>query len=186
MLLTSPMGTSIHQAVILQFKTTNNQAEYKALIARLKLALSMAIKCIQVFSDSQLVVNQVNKIFEAKDEALRKYLKQAQSLILQFEDFSLTHIPKEEIQVADQLAKRGLPDLRRTQASKRHSFECAEVSSGEWPPCWMDRILNYLNASTQPDNRQEAKKLKLDCAKYVLIDGYLYRRSYARPLTKCL
>ncbi|PKA54603.1 hypothetical protein AXF42_Ash000438 [Apostasia shenzhenica] len=186
MLLTSPMGTSIHQAVTLQFKTTNNQAEYEAFIAGLKLALSMAIKCIQVFSDSPLVVNQVNKTFEAKDEVLKKYLKQAQSLISQFEDFSLTHIPREENQVADQLAKRGLPDLRRTQASERPSFKCAEVCSREQPPCWMDKILNYLKDSTQPDNRQEAKKLKLDCAKYVLIDGYLYRRSYAWPFTKCL
>ncbi|PKA63591.1 hypothetical protein AXF42_Ash005486 [Apostasia shenzhenica] len=50
----------------------------------------------------------------------------------------------------------------------------------------MDRILNYLKDGTQPDNRQESKKLKLDCAKYTLIDGELYRRSYVKPLTKCL
>ncbi|PKA59395.1 hypothetical protein AXF42_Ash021837 [Apostasia shenzhenica] len=50
----------------------------------------------------------------------------------------------------------------------------------------MDRILNYLNDGTQPDNRQETKKLKLGCAKYTLINGELYRRSYAKPLTKCL
>ncbi|PKA58537.1 hypothetical protein AXF42_Ash008824 [Apostasia shenzhenica] len=50
----------------------------------------------------------------------------------------------------------------------------------------MDRILDYLKDGTQPDNRQEAKKLKHDSAKYTLIDGELYRRSYAKPLTKCL
>ncbi|PKA59790.1 hypothetical protein AXF42_Ash011914 [Apostasia shenzhenica] len=50
----------------------------------------------------------------------------------------------------------------------------------------MDRILDYLKDGTQPDNRQEARKLRLDCAKFVLINGYLYRRSYAKPLTKCL
>ncbi|PKA60339.1 hypothetical protein AXF42_Ash008398 [Apostasia shenzhenica] len=50
----------------------------------------------------------------------------------------------------------------------------------------MDKILNYLKDGTQPDDRQEAKKLKLDCAKYVLINGELYRRFYVKPLTKCL
>ncbi|PKA57235.1 hypothetical protein AXF42_Ash002539 [Apostasia shenzhenica] len=50
----------------------------------------------------------------------------------------------------------------------------------------MDRILEYLKNGIQLDNRQEAQKLKLVCAKYTLIDGELYRRSYAKPLTKCL
>ncbi|PKA67159.1 hypothetical protein AXF42_Ash004651 [Apostasia shenzhenica] len=56
-LLTSPMGVTLHQAVTLQFKATNNQEEYEALIAGLNFALSMAVRCIQVFNDSQLVVN---------------------------------------------------------------------------------------------------------------------------------
>ncbi|PKA63854.1 putative mitochondrial protein [Apostasia shenzhenica] len=185
-LLTIPMGATLHQAVTLQFKATNNQAEYEALIAGLNFTLSMAIKRIQVFSNSLLVVNQVNQTFEMKDEVLKKYLQLARSLISLFENFSLTHIPREENQVADRLAKEGHPDLHRTQVFERRSFECTEVSSEKQPPCWMDEILNYLKSGTQPDNRREAQKLKLACAKYALIDGELYRRSYAKPLTKCL
>ncbi|PKA60905.1 hypothetical protein AXF42_Ash006540 [Apostasia shenzhenica] len=60
------MGTTLRQVVTLQFKATNNQAEYEALIA--------GLNCIQVFSDSQLVINQVNRAFETKDEVLKKYL----------------------------------------------------------------------------------------------------------------
>ncbi|PKA46092.1 hypothetical protein AXF42_Ash015383 [Apostasia shenzhenica] len=112
------MGATLHQAVTLQFKATNNQAEYEALIAGLNFALSMAIKRIQVFSDSLLVVNQVNQTFETKDEVLKKYLKLARSLISLFENFSLTHIPREENQVADRLAKEGHPDLHRLRCSK--------------------------------------------------------------------
>ncbi|PKA46019.1 hypothetical protein AXF42_Ash021324 [Apostasia shenzhenica] len=145
-LLTSPMGAVLHQAVTLQFKTTNNQAEYEALIAGLKFALSMAVKRIQVFSDSLLVVNQVNRTFETKDEVLKKYLHQAKSLIALFEDFSLTHVPREENKVADRLAKEGLPNSRRTQVFEKPSFECAETSSEERSPCWMDRILDYLKS----------------------------------------
>ncbi|PKA50169.1 hypothetical protein AXF42_Ash020114 [Apostasia shenzhenica] len=50
----------------------------------------------------------------------------------------------------------------------------------------MDRILNYLKDGTQHNNNQEAKKLKLDGTKYLLIDGELHIRSYVKPLTKCL
>ncbi|PKA46879.1 hypothetical protein AXF42_Ash021686 [Apostasia shenzhenica] len=135
----------------------------------------MAVKHIQVFSDSQLVVNQVNRIFETKDEVLKKYLQLARSLISQFEDFSLTHIPQDENQVADRLVKEGLPDLRRTHVFERPSFKCVEVFSNEQPPCWMDRILDCLKKGTQPDNRQEAQKLKLVCVRYTLVDGELYR-----------
>ncbi|PKA65730.1 hypothetical protein AXF42_Ash013145 [Apostasia shenzhenica] len=180
------MGAVLHQAVTLRFRATNNQAEYEALIAGLNFAFSMAVKHIQVFSDSLLVINQVNQTFETKDEVLKKYLHQAKSLISLFEDFSLTHVPHEENQVADRLAKEGLPNLRRTQVFERPSFECIEVSSEKQPPCWMDKILDYLKNGTQPDNRREAQKLKLACAKYTLVDGELYRRSYAKPLTKCL
>ncbi|PKA65152.1 RNA-directed DNA polymerase like [Apostasia shenzhenica] len=126
-LLTSPMGATLHQAITLQFKATNNQVEYEALIAGLNFALSMTVKCIQVFSDSLLVVNQVNHTFEMKDEVLKRYLQQAQSLISQFEDFSLTHIPREENQVADRLAKVGLPDLCRTRVFERPNFECTKI-----------------------------------------------------------
>ncbi|PKA53750.1 putative mitochondrial protein [Apostasia shenzhenica] len=185
-LLTTPLGAVLHQAVTLRFKATNNQAEYETLIAGLNFALSLAVKRIQVFSDSLLVVNQVNQTFEAKDEVLKKYLQLTKSLISLFEEFSLTHIPREENQVADWLVKEGLPDLHRTQVFERPSFECTEVSSQEQPPCWMDEILDYLKNGTQPDNRREAQKMKLTCAKYTVIDGELYRRSHAKPLTKCL
>ncbi|PKA58558.1 hypothetical protein AXF42_Ash008845 [Apostasia shenzhenica] len=74
------MGATLHQAVTLQFKATNNQVEYEALIAGLNFALSMAVKCIQVFSDSQLVVNLVNRAFKIKDEILKKI--SATSLVL--------------------------------------------------------------------------------------------------------
>ncbi|PKA50436.1 hypothetical protein AXF42_Ash013525 [Apostasia shenzhenica] len=89
------MGVALHQTIILQFRATNNQAEYKALIAGLSFALSISVKCIQVFSDSQLVINQVNRTYETKDEVLKKYLQKTQSLISQLKVFSLVHIPIE-------------------------------------------------------------------------------------------
>ncbi|PKA55355.1 hypothetical protein AXF42_Ash003994 [Apostasia shenzhenica] len=152
----------------------------------LKFALRMSVKHIQVFSDSQLIVNQVNRAYETKDEVLKKYLEKVQSLISLFDDFSLTHVPREENQVADQLTKRGFPDFHQHQTFEKPSYECSEIQSSDQTPCWIDRIINYLKNVIHPSNQQEAKKLRLECAKYVLISDELYRRSYAKPHTKCL
>ena len=56
LVLTSPHGDIIEQSIHCEFRATNNEAEYEALIAGLDLAKSLDIKNLQVFSDSQLVV----------------------------------------------------------------------------------------------------------------------------------
>ena len=58
--LTSPTGERIEHAVRLGFSATNNESEYEAMVAGLKLALTMGADNLSVQSDSQLVVGQVN------------------------------------------------------------------------------------------------------------------------------
>jgi ribonuclease HI len=58
--LKSPEGDTIKQAVRLQYATTNNEAEYEALLAGLKMAKILGATELDVLSDSQLVVGQVN------------------------------------------------------------------------------------------------------------------------------
>ena len=65
--LTSPTKEKIEQAVRLGFSATNNESEYEAMVARLKLTLAMGDDNLSVQSDSQLVVGQVNAEFESKD-----------------------------------------------------------------------------------------------------------------------
>ena len=60
LVLTSPKGDLIQQAIRCGFKATNNEAEYEALIAGLNLAKDMGIKKLDISSDSQLVVNQLS------------------------------------------------------------------------------------------------------------------------------
>ena len=57
--LTSPTGNTASRAVRCNFKATTNESEYKALIAGLTLAHQMGAENIQVFGDSQLIINQV-------------------------------------------------------------------------------------------------------------------------------
>ena len=66
-ILTSPEGDLIQQAIRCGFKATNNEAEYEALIAGLNLAKDMGIKKLDIRSDSQLVVNQLLGSYQAID-----------------------------------------------------------------------------------------------------------------------
>ena len=61
----TPEGIRLEHLFRLGFKTSNNEAEYKALIARLKTAFDLGTRDVEVYSDSQLVVNQVQGNFEA-------------------------------------------------------------------------------------------------------------------------
>ena len=62
------------RAVRCNFKETNNEREYEALIPGLTLAHQMGAKNIPVFGDSQLIINQVQGVYQAKDDIMIQYL----------------------------------------------------------------------------------------------------------------
>uniref|UniRef100_A0A2N9FNL6 Uncharacterized protein n=1 Tax=Fagus sylvatica TaxID=28930 RepID=A0A2N9FNL6_FAGSY len=74
--LKSPEGDTIKQAVRLQYPTTNNEAEYEALLTGLEMAKALGATELDVLSDSQLVVGQVNGDYEAKEGRMQRYLHQ--------------------------------------------------------------------------------------------------------------
>ncbi|XP_062114208.1 uncharacterized protein LOC133825259 [Humulus lupulus] len=80
LVLTSPQGDVIKQAVRCGFKDTNNESEYEAMIAGLGLAQDMGVKKIMVFSDSQLVVNQMQDSYQAWDNKMTAYLNKTKEL----------------------------------------------------------------------------------------------------------
>ncbi|KFK29724.1 hypothetical protein AALP_AA7G170100 [Arabis alpina] len=102
--LTSPAGEILEQSFRLSFKASNNEAEYEAILAGLRLARALNIAEISVFSDSQLVVNQFSGEYATKDERMQAYLGLAKALAAQFEKFTLTRIPRGENVNADALA----------------------------------------------------------------------------------
>ena len=94
----------MEQSIRCEFRATNNEAEYEALIAGLDLAKSLNIKKIQVHSDSQLVVRQLEGSYEAKDPRMTAYLKKVKELRSTFDDFNIQQIPRSENGHADALA----------------------------------------------------------------------------------
>ncbi|KAM2201170.1 hypothetical protein ACFX1R_001027 [Malus domestica] len=74
LVLTTPNKVAIEYALRFKFKASNNEAEYEALIVGLRLAKHLGVKRIDIFSDSQLVVNQVTNNFDTKDSSMATYL----------------------------------------------------------------------------------------------------------------
>ena len=88
-------GLLIEQALRFAFKASNNQAEYKALIAGMLLAKEMEANGLLAKSDSLLVTRQVTGECQAKDPQMAAYLEYIQVLKDSFEVFELVHVPRE-------------------------------------------------------------------------------------------
>ena len=83
---------------------TNNFAEYSGLIAALDYASTNNFKRVRIFSDSELMVRQINGIYRVKSPILSGLFKKAKSLIGELKDFSMEHIPRSRNKEADRLA----------------------------------------------------------------------------------
>ncbi|GJR88666.1 reverse transcriptase domain-containing protein [Tanacetum coccineum] len=77
-----PEGTEFTYALRFQFTASNNEAEYEALIAGLRIAAQMGVRNMHVSVDSKLVANQVLGAYVAKEEYMIKYLEKVKSLPL--------------------------------------------------------------------------------------------------------
>ena len=97
--------TSISQRI---GKTTNNQAEYRALIAALKEAIRLGAKEVDISLDSQLVVRQINGEYRVKKAALKPLYQQVRQMLSLLEGFTITHIPRQQNREADNLANIAL------------------------------------------------------------------------------
>lgn len=90
--------------------TTNNIAEYKALIYSLEIAIKKKYLAVQVFSDSQLMVKQINGEYKVKDKKLQSLIMEVYSLIKNFKDFKISYIPREKNELANELADKASLD----------------------------------------------------------------------------
>lgn len=94
---------------------TNNVAEYSALIACLRLVMNRFTQCseLQVHSDSELLVKQLNGFYKVRDKKLQRFYKEVRQILANAPfRFSITHIRREQNSIADSLANRGIDEHR--------------------------------------------------------------------------
>ena len=94
----------IEKSLRLGFLVTNNQAEYEALLAEMSMVQKMGEKDVEIFSDSRLVVGQVQGELETRDLRMQEYLSQVRHLQSIFEYFNLSQIPRNRNTHSDSLA----------------------------------------------------------------------------------
>ncbi|KAL6288531.1 hypothetical protein ACE6H2_006041 [Prunus campanulata] len=192
LVLKAPDQTTIEYAIRFQFRASNNEAEYEALLAGLRLAKGMGAQQLKICSDSQLVVNQILTEFEAKDTSMAAYLTHARRLLHHFDAYQVQQIPRSENSHADALSRlasaiddnvgRHVP----IEILARRSTAEAEIHAVRQDPSWMDPILAYLTSGTLPTDKIEAKTLRRRSARYILLNQILYRRGHSLPLLRCM
>jgi ribonuclease HI len=92
--LISPQGISFEYAIPIKPTSTNNQAEYEAILKGIQLLHEVKAKSIEVFGDSQLVINQLFGLYERKDDVLKKYYEECRELLNSFSCVIIKHIPR--------------------------------------------------------------------------------------------
>lgn len=161
LVLQSPEGKKFTYGLRFRFQATNNQAEYEALITGLHLAKAVGVKSLAVISDSQLVVGQVNREYEAKEENREKYLKYVKELVKSFQKFNISQVPREENVEADQLARLAttkedlIPSgvLMQYLDTPSIAGRIDQVQAVEYGGTWADPIGRYIRDGEVPDAR---------------------------------
>jgi ribonuclease HI len=191
-------GEELNGSLRLEFKTTNNEAEYEAIVAGLEMALELGADSVEVWNDSQVIVGHIRGEFEAKGEKMKKYLAKVQSMQTTFQKFCIKKIPREDNEKADHLAKMASTETVESDENEstirilRHSsiFEEAldepQISSIKEASDWRQEIIDYLQDGTLPPEKKSVMQLRMRAGRFTMVNGLLYERGFTLPLLKCI
>ncbi|CAL9031392.1 unnamed protein product [Prunus brigantina] len=192
LVLISPDKVVLEYALRFKFHASNNEAEYEALLAGLRLAKEMGARQIQIFSDSQLVVHQVNQNFTAKDVSMTAYLQHTRHLLTTFNAYLISQVPRSENSHADALARlasaieQGIGRNIHMEILDQPSTRAPLICAIDHSPTWMDPILQFLQNQTLHADPAEARRVRYRSARYLILNGALYKRGFSLPYLRCL
>nr|KYP50706.1 Retrotransposable element Tf2 [Cajanus cajan] len=156
-ILEGPNQITVEQSLKFGFKATNNQAEYEALLAGLRLARDLGARRVSCNSDSKLMISS-------------------------FDEFSIKHVPREQNTRADLLSKLAStkkPGQHRTiiqETLHSPSLDDKTVNVNDSEELgWMTDIWNYLKDGALPTDKDEARKVRMRSAKFTIIDDYVVK-----------
>nr|XP_009786935.1 PREDICTED: uncharacterized protein LOC104234971 [Nicotiana sylvestris] len=134
-------------------------------------------------------VRQMRRKFNAAiNEAVSEEVDKL--LANEFDECRLDQIPRAQNIEADGLAKlaAAIENINKENVvTLLHSvIDHVEVHSVSLTWDWHNRLVAYLQDGTLPQDKKEAKKLWIQAARYNLVNGDLYKRTFGGPLAKCL
>ena len=136
-----------------------------------------------------MVIGQVNRTREAKEERIRKYLNGVVHFVKKFKEVDFVQIPREENMEANTLANEASANEAMDEFNEIQymlSIDFPKVQQIENKGNWMTPIVTYLKDRRLPEEKDKAKKVRVKSARYVLMDKVLYKRSFSQPYLRCL
>ncbi|KAK1568807.1 hypothetical protein Q3G72_029018 [Acer saccharum] len=141
----APVG-NVRRWIFQPSRATNNVTEYEALVTGLKIILNMGAEYVSVYSDSQLVVNQVNQDYQARDpEMIRDHNSQADALA-------------KLASTSDMKLPRTITVFRLPTPNLSEDREIDVLIPDPVGESWMTPIMNYLRDGTLPEDKGTAQR----------------------------
>ena len=181
----TPEGDKIECMIRLDFPTTNNEAEYEALVAGLDLVKEVGAENMIIHCDSKVITSQINDDYECRNERMKKYLEEVKSRISSFE-VKFVQIPREENECADRLAKVASVEFMSTSKQVLSFVQIssliddgAQMQEVNFEENWTTPLIAYLRSGILPDRKDAARKLKVQASQFVLFKDVLYKRGFS-------
>ena len=181
----TPEGDKIECMIRLDFPTTNNEAEYEALIAGLDLVRAAGVENMIIHCDSQAITSQINDDYGCRNKRMKKYLEEVKGRISGLE-VKFVQIPREENEYADRLAKATSAESMDASEQVLSFFQTSSlIDDGKQmqeiaiEENWTTPLIAYLQSGTLPDGKDAARKLKVQASRFVLIRDVLYKRGFS-------
>ncbi|XP_050242153.1 uncharacterized protein LOC126691124 [Quercus robur] len=124
-----------------------------------------------------------------KEGRMKKYLGRVMRLVKRFEKADFVQIPREENVEADTIAKEASADEsleKSDEVQYMPSIDAQEVQQVDNKEDWMTPIISYLKDGRLPEEKDEARKVRVRSARYVLMNEVLYKRGFSQPYLRCL
>ncbi|KAK2998543.1 hypothetical protein RJ639_023122 [Escallonia herrerae] len=174
-ILISPKGFMVEYALRFGFQASNNEVEYEAVLTGIRLA------------------HALKGDYEARDERMAQYLQLVKTLASKFKNFAIQQIPRDQNTQADTLSRLASAEVTDVRCSvyleflkERSISSQTKIGVVNQEPCWMDIIIKYLSTGELPSERHEARNLRVKAARYALVEGVLYNKSFSLPYLRCL
>ncbi|XP_010679433.1 uncharacterized protein LOC104894800 [Beta vulgaris subsp. vulgaris] len=166
--MTSPEENVYQYTIKFGFSASNNEVEYEAAIAGLRMCLAAGAKNVLLKTDLQLVSGQLRGEFEVTEANMIKYVEKTKELIAQLSHFEVQAIPRAENMKADTLSKLASSDsfnIEETvtidiQKEKRITEHVVTVNSINQQGEWFSELVAYKLTGALPNNPSFAKKLR--------------------------
>ncbi|XP_030935350.1 uncharacterized protein LOC115960551 [Quercus lobata] len=179
----TPEGILLEHSFRLGFNASNNKAEYEALLAELRAVSQLEALDVEIYSDSRLIVNQVQGSFEARDPRMKTYLDLVKQVMDDFCMVKVIQVARAQNRHADFLATlassiaKDIPQLIRVELVPEPTIKAAGNEEATrvkvtavvtLRSSWMDPIIDFLVDDRILDDEKEANKVHRVASQYWL------------------